>query len=290
MASFHLPFNFSIYRSLFLSYVSIEIILSEKKLRNSSRWNPPATPPTPVTARPARRSSPPLLLWNQMGSPLLPSRLWRLLFHLPFRWDQTLLPLSPPRMQTKSCSSEMFHSAHAKRSWGFVWFTSGRLEIHSRKPSLDKRCSLSMERSVSIFFLIFSIGLVLLDWDGIYINRCFDIIYRGLLFKVLFQPDGSGPLIWQMEWCISWATSSGPEGKFNIGLLIISLPSHSPGILFYRFLRTLRYQFQMIGSGSTAMRSLRPTVTLGVTFMVSLLDYWWFLLKSLDIFITSNEY
>ena len=31
MASFHLPINFSIYRSLFLSYVSIKIILSGKK-------------------------------------------------------------------------------------------------------------------------------------------------------------------------------------------------------------------------------------------------------------------
>ncbi|KAH0893752.1 LOW QUALITY PROTEIN: hypothetical protein HID58_056181 [Brassica napus] len=57
-------------------------------------------------------------------------------------------------------------------------------------------------------------------------------------------------------------------GKVQYRLLIISLPSHSPRILFYRFLRTLRYQFQMIGSGSTAMRSLRPTVTLRVTFML----------------------
>uniref|UniRef100_A0A0D3BIX9 DUF223 domain-containing protein n=1 Tax=Brassica oleracea var. oleracea TaxID=109376 RepID=A0A0D3BIX9_BRAOL len=65
----------------------------------------------------------------------------------------------------------------------------------------------------------------------------------------------------------------GSRRKVQYRLLIISLPSHSPGILFYRFLRTLRYQFQMIGSGSTAMRSLRPTVTLRVTFMVSLLDY-----------------
>ncbi|XP_013624742.1 PREDICTED: uncharacterized protein LOC106330894 [Brassica oleracea var. oleracea] len=60
----------------------------------------------------------------------------------------------------------------------------------------------------------------------------------------------------------------GSRRKVQYRLLIISLPSHSPGILFYRFLRTLRYQFQMIGSGSTAMRSLRPTVTLRVTFML----------------------
>ena len=139
MDSFHLLHCFSIYKFLFLSYLPIQV---EKTLKNSSRWNPPATHPSPAIAKPARRPSPPLWLRNQTGSPL---------FRLPIRWTQTLLPLCPPRMQTKWCSSEMFLSAHAKPSWGFVWFTYGRLEIYTRKPCLDKRCSLSTKRFVNVF-------------------------------------------------------------------------------------------------------------------------------------------
>ncbi|KAL0826964.1 hypothetical protein Bca101_050641 [Brassica carinata] len=59
------------------------------------------------------------------------------------------------------------------------------------------------------------------------------------------------------------------EAKISIALLIIAPLSHSPEILLCLFLRTLRFKFQKIGSGSTPMRSLRPIVTPRVIFMVS---------------------
>ncbi|CAN6842678.1 unnamed protein product [Brassica oleracea] len=47
----------------------------------------------------------------------------------------------------------------------------------------------------------------------------------------------------------------------------MSPPYRFLGILLWWCLRTLQFLFQTIGSGSTAMRSLRPIATPGVIFM-----------------------